>query len=144
MSSSKGISPIIASVLLVAVSLGVVGVFSGWAPELIESITDQTSNQTEQTLECEQASMEIISAFHDTNSQNTTVSMRNRGSITLDEVTLVAFDSQDIIEDQANTSIKEGEVINVTLSPSEKPSVVNAYSTQCSSVTATIDSIGSN
>lgn len=140
MDSMKGISPIIASVLLVAVSLGVVGVFSGWAPELIQSITEQTSNQTEERLQCDQASMEIISAFHDS---NTTVSMRNRGSVDLDEVTLVAFDDQDAIQDQVNTSLGQGDIINVTLDVSSKPSTVNAYSTQCGSVTATTDNIGS-
>lgn len=141
MDSMKGISPIIASVLLVAVSLGVVGVFSGWAPELIQSITDQTSNQTEERIECDQASMEIISAFHDS---NTTVSMRNRGDVDLDEVTLVAFNSQDTIQTQANTSLSKGDVINVTLETGSQPNTINAYSTKCGSVTATTDDIGSS
>lgn len=140
MSSRKGISPIIASVLLVAVSLSVVGVFSGWAPELIQSLTDQTSNQTEQRLQCDQASIEIISAYYDS---NTTVSMRNRGNIELGDVTLVAFDERDTIQGQSNITLSEGEIANVSISTGSKPSTINAYSNECGSVTATTESIGS-
>jgi len=43
----KGISPIIASVLLVAVSLAVAGIFSGWAPEIVQTFTDSTEDQAE-------------------------------------------------------------------------------------------------
>ena len=138
----KGISPILASVLLLAVTISVAGVFSGWAPNLAQTVTDQTGNQTEERLSCNQASAEFISANYDSGSSEVTVALRNTGGEDFDELILAAFDSDDLIVAQTNVSVSSGSVANTTISGvSSLPAYINLYSQQCGDVSGTIDDI---
>lgn len=139
--SRKGISPIIASVLLLAVSLAVVGIFSGWAPQLAQDITEQTSQTATDTLNCNEASLEIRSAYY--NSGTATVALRNSGSQNLTDITIAAFDSTDTILGQSTgISIDAGNLSEETVDTSStEPSYIEAYSGECSSVTASIEDI---
>lgn len=141
----KGISPIIASVLLLAVSLAVVGIFSGWAPQLAQEITSQTSETATDTLNCNEASLEIRSAYY--NGGSATVAIRNSGSQNLTDITLAAFDSSDTILGQnTSISIDAGNLSEETVTSQDdgtdtEPSYIEAYSSECSSVTASTEDI---
>ncbi|MBY6293923.1 hypothetical protein GLU60_00870 [Nanohaloarchaea archaeon H01] len=137
----KGISPIIASVLLLAVSLAVVGIFSGWAPQLATQVTDRTENSTLETLNCNEASMDIESAFHD--GSQVVLSVRNTGSENLENLTFVAYNENEVIMAQNDgVSLNSGSVGNETISDvSTEPSYVEGFSTTCGSVTSRIDDI---
>lgn len=137
----KGISPIIASVLLLAVSLAVVGIFSGWAPQLAQDVTDRTENSTLETLNCNEASMEIRSAFW--SGSDVTVALRNSGSQDLSQVSIVAYDSdQTILAQTTGVSVGAGNITEQTISSvSSEPAEVEAFSGTCGSVTASISDI---
>ncbi len=136
----KGISPILASVLLLAVTISVAGVFSGWAPSLAQSVTDQTGNQTEQRLACNQASAEFISANYDSGNSEVDIALRNDGGEDFNELILVAFSSEDTLLAQSNISIDSGNVANTTVSNvNSEPAYVNLYAQECSDVTDTIE-----
>lgn len=138
--TKKGISPILASVLLLAVTISVAGVFSGWAPNLAQTVTDQTGNQTEQRLACNQASAEFISANYDSGNSKVNVALRNTGGEDFNTLILVAFDSNDNLLAQTNTSINAGNVANTSISSvSSAPAYINLYSQQCSDVTDRIE-----
>ena len=113
--NKKGISPILASVLLLAVTISVAGVFSGWAPNLAQTVTEQTGNQTEQRLACNQASAEFISANYDSGNSEIDVALRNDGGADFNELILVAFDSNDNLLAQSNISIEAGKVDNTSI-----------------------------
>lgn len=133
MASSKGISPIIAAVLLVAVSLGVVGVFSGWAPELIQSLTQSTSDTADRRIECDQASIEISSAAEQ--NENTLVTLRNRGNVRLENVTVAGFQG-DVLQNQTDAQvIDQGKSKNFNISGETGLDRVSAFSARCGSVT---------
>jgi flagellin-like protein len=136
----KGISPIIASVLLLAVSLAVVGIFSGWAPELAQDVTDSTSNSTYETIACNEASIEIRSAYDD--GTDVTVSIRNNGDENLNNLSLVAFDQNGQIQAQENNvALSTGQISDETISSASGADYIEAFSEACGSVTARIDDI---
>lgn len=137
----KGISPIIASVLLLAVSLSVVGVFSGWAPQLAQGITDSTENSTYETIACNEASIEIRSAYWDGSQVN--VTLRNSGSEDLSDISLVAYDSNEqIISQSTGISINSGTISEESISGvSTEPSSIEGLSGECGSVTTSTTDI---
>lgn len=140
--TKKGISPILASVLLLAVTISVAGVFSGWAPNLAQSVTGQTENQTEQRLSCNEASAEFISANYDSTNTEVNLAVRNTGGEDFDELILAAFNSDDTLVTQTNISVPAGSVTDTTISGvSSVPAYVNLYSQECSDVSSTIDDI---
>lgn len=136
----KGISPIIASVLLLAVALAVVGIFSGWAPNLAQTVTESTENDTEHQLDCNKGSIEIVSAtFY---SSQTELAVRNSGRIDLNNLTSVAFNSEDsILGQNLSLSLNQGEIDSVNISTSSKPSYVEVYTKKCGDITDDEDSI---
>ncbi|PSG98501.1 MAG: hypothetical protein BRC29_00045 [Nanohaloarchaea archaeon SW_7_43_1] len=138
----KGISPIIASVLLLAVSLSVVGIFSGWAPELAQDVTESTTNSTFETIACNEASVEIRSAYYDSNN-NVTSSVRNNGDENLSSLSLVAFaDNQTILNKTTDVSIERGEIKQTTITGVDiEPAYIEALSTNCGSVTDREDNV---
>jgi flagellin-like protein len=137
----KGISPIIASVLLLAVSLAVVGIFSGWAPELATQVTDSTENTTMQTITCNDAAIEVQSAYHD--GSELKISVRNTGTEDLSNLTFVAYnDNEQIINENTSNSLVRGAVEDFTISSvSSEPNYVEGFSTECGSVTSRLDDI---
>jgi len=140
--NNKGISPILASVLLLAVTVSVAGIFSGWAPNLAQTVTDQTGNQTEHRLECNEASADFISATYDSANSEITTALRNNGRADFEELILVAFDSNDSLMAQTNISIESGNVENTTISGvTSEPAYVNLYSQKCGDISGTISDI---
>lgn len=132
----KGISPLIASVLILAVTLSVASVFSGWAPQLLETVTDQTENQTLETVECNQASINIESVTYNSTADEVNVAIRNTGDSDLEEIQVAAW--VDSLPDQdATTSVNSGDQTTVTISSqTSEPDEVRAYSTSCPDVTS--------
>lgn len=135
----KGISPIIASVLLLAVSLSVVGVFSGWAPQLAQDITDSTENSTMQTIACNEAALEIRSASVDGETVN--IALRNSGSEDLTDITLVAYDSSgNILQQNSGISLDSGSIADENITGvTGTAAQVEALSGECGSVTTSAD-----
>lgn len=137
----KGISPIISSVLLLAVSLAVVGIFSGWAPQLAQDVTQETRNNTFETISCNEASVEIRSAYYDSSSE-VTLSVRNTGTEDLSNLSLVAYAGNQTILGQDTVSIPSGQLSEETISPvNTEPAYIEALSQSCGSVTYRIDDI---
>lgn len=141
----KAISPIISAVLLLAVSLAVVGIFSGWAPELAENVTERTGNNTMETMNCNEAALEIRSAYWDNSNTELNIALRNSGSVDLSDISLVAYDSDEqIIGQDSDNSLEAGNVSDVTFSDPDMnsaPAKLEALSGECGSVTASTTDI---
>lgn len=138
----KGISPIIASVLLLAVTLSVASIFSGWGPNLVRSVTDSTENQTENTINCNQAGVGITSAkyYSSASPPETAVVVRNRGNSDLDNLQIAAWKNELPMNDTV-ISLGSGNFTTTNVSTSSKPDRIEAYSQTCSSVTDTYETI---
>ncbi|MFB6147930.1 MAG: archaellin/type IV pilin N-terminal domain-containing protein, partial [Candidatus Nanohaloarchaea archaeon] len=59
---SKGISPLIAAVLLIAFTMAVASLFAQWAPQLIQNAQQGASNTSEEIQSCTGIVLEIKSA----------------------------------------------------------------------------------
>lgn len=139
MNMRKGISPLIASVLLLAVTLSVASIFSGWGPQLIRDVTQRTGNQTTQTMNCNQAGVSIESAKYYAG-ENTTVVVRNTGNSELQNLQVSAW-RNNLPMNKTSLSLGSGNFTSVNVSTTSEPSHVEAYSRDCSSVTASYDQI---
>ncbi|MFB6208548.1 MAG: archaellin/type IV pilin N-terminal domain-containing protein [Candidatus Nanohaloarchaea archaeon] len=140
----KGISPIIASVLLLAVALAVVGIFSGWAPNLVNTITEDTRNNTMETVECNEAGIRLMSAFYNSGDNYMVVTLRNTGPVNLTDVVIASYSSDDkIIEQDGNLNYNVSQPVNQTniSGVSSEPSYIEAYSSKCSEVNDELNDI---
>lgn len=138
----KGISPLISAVLLVAVTISVAAVFSGWAPQIATTITGETENDTLHQLDCEKTDVEIVSAHWDSGNSEINTTIRNRGRENLPNLILAGFDSNDqLLEQNTGFEIKKGNLSSETLSVSTKPSYLEVYSQKCGSTTHKLEDI---
>lgn len=140
----KGISPILASVLLLAVTISVAGIFSGWAPNIANTVTGEAENQTTHRLDCNKASAQLISATYNSSGNNDVdITLRNDGREDLEQLILAAFDENDsLMKQEANVSLNKGELGNDSISSvSSEPSYIKLFSEKCGDVTSTLDEI---
>ncbi len=76
----KGISPLIASVLLMAFTLSVAVLFSPWATNMLDSIQSETSDDTERLVTASNMGIELVSASFNRSSRNLSLVVRNSGN----------------------------------------------------------------
>ncbi|MFB6145663.1 MAG: archaellin/type IV pilin N-terminal domain-containing protein [Candidatus Nanohaloarchaea archaeon] len=136
----KGISPILASVLLLAVTISVVGIFSGWAPQVAQNIMGQTEQNANQSVSCSNdASVTIVSGNYD-GSSSVTLAVRNTGDKDLNNLILAAFYSNNTIMGQSSASITAGKLSSESISSlSGKPAYIKAFSQECPRATDRLD-----
>lgn len=128
----KGISPIVSSVLLLAVTLSVASIFSGWGPNLAKSVTQSTTNQTETTISCNKAAVEVVSAKYYP-SGDTAIVVRNTGNSELKNLQISAW-KESLPISQEVLSVSAGNFTTNNVSTSSKPDTIKAFSKDCSSV----------
>jgi flagellin-like protein len=56
----KGISPLIAAVLLIAFTMAVASIFAQWAPQLIQSAQGDTTNQSDELQRCSSVNIQVV------------------------------------------------------------------------------------
>jgi flagellin-like protein len=132
----KGISPILASVLLFAVTVSVVGIFANFAPNLVNTVTQGTQQQAESQIQCEGAGISFEGVNYDSASSSVVANVRNTGESRLPNVTVAAFQGNGQLIDQ--TEEKTVYLTNVTSvsisSVTSRPEYVQAFSGRCGSI----------
>jgi len=99
----KGISPLIAGVLLIAFTLAVAAIISGWLTSLTKTTTEKTEKGVSTQVECSKAVIEIDRVWENPTG-NTSVLVHNKGTVDLTGgFSLVCGDN-----------IKENTSVNVT------------------------------
>lgn len=83
----KGISPLVAAVLLIAVTMTIAGVLAYWASTFVRGQTDTFANQTVAS-ECNFASFVVEACSYDQANERMTFILNNVGSIDLNNVTV--------------------------------------------------------
>ena len=84
----KGISPLIAAVLLIAFTMAIASIFAQWAPELMEDAQGDTSEQAAAIQDCSQINIEVTNV--DEASEEVTMS-QTAGQAGAGEVTVSWF-----------------------------------------------------
>lgn len=126
----KGISSIIASVMVLAVTVSVVALFAGWAPDLVLDLTEDTANQSKAQLNCNKADLDIISAKYYSSGETTAV-VRNTGTVDLKNIRLEAW-RNDLPLNDTETGLGPGNFTSKNITTSEEPTSVRTISQKCS------------
>ncbi|MFT4892314.1 MAG: flagellin-like protein [Candidatus Nanohaloarchaea archaeon] len=120
----KGISPLIAAVLLIAFTMAVAGMFSQWVPGLIQSTQEDVSDSSDTVLDAASARVEIMQSRYNRGSGNLSVTFRNAGSQSLSNFTVTAVGDKPV-QKQVNRELSRGEIVTVDLNTSEAPNQVS-------------------
>lgn len=91
----KGISPILSVVLLVAVTVSVLGIFSNFAPNLLSNTITQVENQAQNQIDCESAGVQITSTSY--TDGLLTVTLRNTGQSKLQNIQVASFTQDGVV-----------------------------------------------
>lgn len=78
----KGISPLIAAVLLIAFTMAVASIFAQWAPQLIQNAQGDTVNQSQEIQSCSSIILEFQSGSNNSATIQQTGGSTNAGPIT--------------------------------------------------------------
>lgn len=76
---NKGISPIVATVLLIAFTLAVAGLLGGWLTSLTKTQTDTIEQGTTKAVNCSSAVIDIVNVICANSSQQLKVAINNVG-----------------------------------------------------------------
>jgi len=123
----KGISALISAVLLLTVTVAAVSIFSAWAPNLVQEVTERTGNQTKSEVNCNQAALKIVTAKYD--SGNTTVAVRNEGGMDL-EIRIEAWRNE-LPQNSTTASVNSGSLKTKNVTTDSKPDRIETISTSC-------------
>jgi len=129
----KGISNIITSVLLVAISIAVVGAYSEWAPSFAESITEQTGEDIESDMSCSNADFRIDNVMYSSSSGEVFIDLVNSGTITFHEdLNVYALESSSIIAEKEVSRLEVDDTSTVDLfTDFEEPESIMVSSQEC-------------
>lgn len=124
----KGISPLIAAVLLIAFTISIGGLFAEWSGALFEDSTQDNREAQQEILDCSSMKIEIVDIDEDYSNSNLNVTLRSDNGA-VGNVTVTAFPSLavDFVE-----LTSAGEIGQVSLDASEKQDRVQTSSQECS------------
>jgi flagellin-like protein len=106
----KGISPLVATVLLIAITMTLAGIVAFWGSSFVRTGLP-TENQTQALQACIGGSIELISSSYDSNTQTFTITIYNNGTQRL-VITNITFIYADRAESkEINSEISPGQVI---------------------------------
>lgn len=130
----KGISPLIAAVLLIAFTMAVASIFAQWAPQVVQGTQDDVDQQRDNILSCNDIQLEVLSS----NTSSASVQLSS-GDTTGDRNVSVTWTYTDAEPVQvSNASITEARgILNYNLddfsgkSPGSELESVEAVATGC-------------
>lgn len=127
----KGISAVVSTVMVLLVSVAAVGLFSSWAPDIVQDLTSSTGNQSRNQVDCNDADLEIESAEYWDSKSNTTAVVRNTGTMKLNNVRIEAWED-DIPMNFTVTTLKPGNFTTENITTTREPTSVRTVSQECS------------
>lgn len=105
----KGISPLIASVLLLAFTISIAGIAGPWLTNLVEDTQESTTDDTEKLSSASTAQIDIPQTQYNEETNNLTVTMQNKGDAELENFTATVQGSEPI-QKQINEKLGTGEI----------------------------------
>ncbi len=144
----KGISPLLASVLLIAVTVAIATLVMGWISTITRTTQTTVSNRTVDAVNCASASIVIDDVYVATGSRNATVIVRNAGQTDSLQITFAPLYNStghnvNPSESLPVSSFDRGEIQVFTYGSTGIPSCATfskaVVSTNCAGVSATFD-----
>ena len=123
MKNPKGVSPLVAAVLLIAVTMTIAGMLAYWAQGFVRQQTAEFSNQTIVT-RCQFANFEVFSCAYNTSTQDVRIILHNFASVELKNFTaFVVYPDGKVTDTKLNGTLPTGFIKSYTI-----PSVSSGYS----------------
>ena len=136
----KGLSPLVSSVLLIAIVIAVAGIYTGWFTNFIREITSTVQGQSEKKVECSYGGIALVDLEYNSTSGYLSGSIENTNNIVLGNIDLEVFYTNTTREKKdMNKVLEPGEmdVFNEVISSNyEKIRVI----TNCSDVSDEVQS----
>lgn len=123
----KGISPLIAAVMLLAFVMAIGGLFSEWSGELVESSTQDASDTQGEVLDCSARSIEVDRIEYGGSNNWVNATLRADGG-DLGIINVVVFPSQE--SDKIDLS-RDGVINTTSIKVSSRQDSIRAASTEC-------------
>lgn len=134
----KGISPLIASVLLIAFTMAVAGLAGPFFTDLIQQQTSQTDDKVKDVKGAANSGLELEQVKYNDSSGNYTVTFQNTGETELENITLTTTGDENV-QKRVKKSIDSKKIETVTLDTSSSSNQtelsVNAENTPVSAET---------
>lgn len=108
----KGISPLIAAVLLIAFTMAVATIFAQWAPDIIQGVTQDTDQQQQDLIDSTNAQLDIERVQFD--GAKYTLTVRNSGEGNLTNFTVTTYQDNPV-QKSWDTYLEKGQVKTVTI-----------------------------
>ncbi len=89
----KGLSPLIAAVMLVAITVAMVSIYAGWYTSLLGGQTRTVENRTKIAVDCTSARLSILDVYLDTANNVSRVNVRNSGQVDDNIVSVFVYNS---------------------------------------------------
>lgn len=128
----KGISQILSSVLLLAITVSVAGIYSQWAPSFSTNASQQVADQAENDLKCENAAFGISEVEYDITGNLLKLRISNGGTINFNnDITVTGINSSEIIAERTIGSLGVDEDRLVELRSERVTDIVVVTSQEC-------------
>ncbi|MEM0360553.1 MAG: hypothetical protein QXK06_04430 [Candidatus Diapherotrites archaeon] len=132
---NKGVSPLIATMLLVLVAMGIGGLFFSW---MYTYYNNELSNQqriSDEQIKCSNAGFQIVSCSFDAGDTNiATILLENTDFVDLNSFTVtVRYSSGESDTNICNINLKESAYgkVYIQLDPGESPAEIKVTSRDC-------------
>ena len=123
MKSSKAVSPLVAAVLLIAITMTIAGMLAYWAQGFVRQQTDTFSNQTIIS-KCQFANFEIYSCSYNTSAQEVRLILHNFETVELRNLTaFIVYPDGRVTNTNLNGTLPTGFIKSYTI-----PGVHTGYS----------------
>ncbi len=106
----KGISPLIAAVLLIAFTMAVAAILTAWVTSFTQDTTESVGNESERLVGCSFASLDIYDAV--LSGSTLTVNVANTGTRDMDNASLVVFHEDGAINESWTNELASGDVVS--------------------------------
>ncbi len=131
----KGVSPLIAAVLLIAFTMAVAAILTAWVTTFTQDTASQVGNESEQLISCSYAGVSVFDANWD--GSNVDVTVANTGTVDLNNVSIYAFRDASIQGQAFITNLESGAIDSGTISSvSQIPDRIRISTRDCPDTTA--------
>lgn len=128
----KGISPLIAAVILIAFTLAVGSLSMAWMSSFTEDTTDAVGDEGQRQVACSQARLDLLNTSWD--QDNLSVTVANTGVEPLPEVIIAAQDDGNVVRD--TVAVDPGSINSTELSLSGSADMVRVSPVSCPGISS--------
>ncbi|MFB6292514.1 MAG: hypothetical protein ABEI58_03925 [Candidatus Nanohaloarchaea archaeon] len=136
MNARKGISPIVASLLVFVVAIAMVSIYAQWAPNLARNTSERTTSDVERDIECSSAGLSISDVSYDTAKEEVILDIENTGTVRFVEtIQVVAFNESVSIGRKTLEGLEVGQKQKIVFGAGKIPARIVAFTEECPSIT---------